>query len=45
MYTMSTVKHRGGSIMLWACFAVSGSGALMNVNGIMIGHEDDLKIL
>ena len=30
-----TVKHGGGSIMLWGCFAASGSGALKKVNGIM----------
>uniref|UniRef100_A0AAZ3Q7D7 Transposase Tc1-like domain-containing protein n=1 Tax=Oncorhynchus tshawytscha TaxID=74940 RepID=A0AAZ3Q7D7_ONCTS len=30
-----TVKHRGGSIMLWGCFAAGGSGALHKIDGIM----------
>ena len=33
--TKPTVKHAGGSIMLWGCFAASGSGALNKVNGTM----------
>ncbi|KAG1687714.1 Structural maintenance of chromosomes protein 1A [Nymphon striatum] len=27
-HTVLTVKHRGGSIMLWVCFAASGTGSL-----------------
>ena len=30
-----TVKHGGGSIMLWLCFATGGTGALHQVDGIM----------
>ena len=30
-----TVKHGGGSIMVWGCFAASGPGQLANVEGIM----------
>ena len=41
---LSTYKHGAGSIMLWGCFAASGSGALKKVNGIM-KKEDFLQIL
>ena len=34
--TIPTVKHRGGSIMLWRCFAAGGTGALHKIGGIMI---------
>ena len=30
-----TVKHGGGSIMLWGCFAAGGLGALYKIDGIM----------
>ena len=30
-----TVKYGGGSLMLWGCFASTGPGALVKVNGIM----------
>lgn len=33
--TIPTVKHGGGSIMLWGSFSSSGAGALVNVEGIM----------
>jgi hypothetical protein len=33
--TIPTVKHRGGSIMLWGCFAAGGTGALHKRDGIM----------
>jgi hypothetical protein len=35
MNTIPTVKHRGGSIMLWACFAAGGNGALHKIDDIM----------
>ena len=30
-----TVKHRGGSIMLWGCFSARRTGALHKIDGIM----------
>ena len=30
-----TVKHGGGSVMLWGCFAASGTGSLHRIQGIM----------
>jgi hypothetical protein len=33
--TIPTVKHVGGSIMLWGCFAAGGTGALHVIDGNM----------
>ena len=33
--TVLTVKLGGGSIMLWGCFAASGTGKLQKIDGIM----------
>jgi hypothetical protein len=33
--TILTVKHEGGSIMLWWCFAAGGTGALHKIDGFM----------
>ena len=44
MNTIPTVRHGGGSTMLWGCFAASGSAAVKKVNGIM-KKKDYLQIL
>ena len=42
--TVATVKHGGGSTMLWGCFAASGTGNLIWVHFIM-KKEDHVDIL
>ena len=42
--TILTVKHGGGSIMLWGCFAAGGAGALHKIDDIM-SQENDVDIL
>ena len=39
-----TMKHGGGSIMLWGCFAAEGTDALHKIDGIMM-EENDVDIL
>jgi len=34
-YQVPTVKHGGGSVMLWGCFSRDGTGPLVQINEIM----------
>ncbi|KAF7656113.1 hypothetical protein LDENG_00045810 [Lucifuga dentata] len=43
--TIPTVKHGGGSIMLWGCFSASGTRRLVRIDGrrFMFQHDNDPK--
>ena len=43
--TIPTMKHWGGSLMLWGCFAAGGTGGLHKLDGIvrMENYVDVLK--
>lgn len=43
-YQIPTVKHGGGSLMVWGCFSGHGVGPLFRINGIM-NKEKYLNIL
>jgi len=42
--TTPTVKHGGGSVMVWGCFSAAGVGRLVFIDGIM-NHLDYIQIL
>jgi len=42
--TVPTVKHGGGNLMFWGCFAASGTGRLVKIDGIM-NKEEYVEIL
>jgi hypothetical protein len=46
--TISTVKHGGGSIMMWGCFSAAWTGRIARIEGNMNGakyrevHDENL---
>ncbi|CDQ68476.1 unnamed protein product [Oncorhynchus mykiss] len=38
--TIPTVKHGGGSIMLWRCYSAAGTGRLVRIEGKMNGAKN-----
>lgn len=38
-FTQATVKHGGGSLMVWGCFSHKGVGRLVKIDGIMTGES------
>ena len=34
-YQLPTTKHGGGSVMVWGCFSATGTGPLVQIEGIM----------
>uniref|UniRef100_A0A8L0DPU9 Transposase Tc1-like domain-containing protein n=1 Tax=Oncorhynchus mykiss TaxID=8022 RepID=A0A8L0DPU9_ONCMY len=38
-HTIPTVKHGGGSIMVWACFSSAGTGKMVKIDGKMDGPK------
>ena len=34
-YTIPTIKHGGGSVMVWGCMSATGVGNLVFIDGIM----------
>uniref|UniRef100_A0A8C4XEG9 Uncharacterized protein n=1 Tax=Erpetoichthys calabaricus TaxID=27687 RepID=A0A8C4XEG9_ERPCA len=43
--TIPTVKHGGGSIMLWGCFSAAGTGRLVRIKRKMTTAIDMLELI
>jgi hypothetical protein len=39
-YVVSTVKHGGGSLLVWGCFSFADVGDLVKIAGIMRKEND-----
>lgn len=45
MNTIPTVKHGGGSFMLWGCFSAAGTGKLVRVERKMDGGSPSSRTM
>jgi hypothetical protein len=43
--TITTVKHGGGSIMLWGCFSAVGTWRLFRMEGKMNGKSTEISLM
>ncbi|CDQ99897.1 unnamed protein product, partial [Oncorhynchus mykiss] len=42
-HTIPTVKHGGGSIMVWACLSSAGTGKMVKIDGKIDGWSHEIQ--